>query len=564
MELKELKERLETIKNMDNIDDLKEQMTLKDELARQIEYADSLEKDLVQELEETRDIEKRAELESRLQENKAQKDEKNNQLEQIESSLEETQKSRKVQKQEAKENFTIELQEQKEKNQAKIDKKKGQLEEIEAIRKQMLDTVEENKAILKIKKPDSKVYQVVEEESAKCIQEAKNRNKRIKRLAREIETLEHENKDIDTVLKEIELIDREEERQAESQDIKEQEDKMWEDYRKEQEEAEGRKDEEIDLAYAEKEEQETIEQEEEDKATQKEILEYYQSANPNPNPNPDPNPKPVKTEYIVKNIQFTIEDNQPVYHVFVEDRDGNYIKDISMSGFDEIETIDQEKAEELYSTKNICQASKYYDVNIEKILMIVDAKYNTSALKQYEQMIKDVELKPDQKRTELLDINYDFSELYNKPNELEDREKLKALKKLAKANAKREIATYQKAPNFFKVIWRRISQKLLEIQEENPRNQETTIEEDVPTTRGMEEITPERMKKDLEQLYDEPGFSIDEFVKDMPEEEANKYKSYRDSLKLRDEVQQEVAQNVSKIMEENKEKSGKENEEERG
>lgn len=566
MELKELKERLETIKNMDNIDDLKEQIALKDELARQIEYTDSLERDLVQEMDETRDIEKRSELERRLQENRNQKDERKVQLEQIENSVEEIQKNRKGQQQEAREHFTIELQEQKEKNQAKIDKKKGQLEEIKAIREQMLDTIEENKAILKIKKPDSKVYQAVEEESAKCIEEARNRNKRIKRLTREITALEKENKDIDTVLSEIELIDREEERQADNQEIKEQEDKMWEDYRKEQEEAETKKGEEIDLAYAKKEEQEAIEKEEEEKRTQEEIAQYQENEEQNSRPNLGTvGTRVKKTEYVVKNIQFTIEGNQPVYHVFVEDKAENKIEDISMSGFDKIGIINREKAEELYKTKNICQAAKYYDVNIEKLLMEVDAKYDTLALRQYEQMIKDVELKPEQKRTELLDINYDFSELYNKPKEPENREKLKALKKLAKTSANREMATYQKEPNFFKVIWKKISQKLLEIQEKNPRNQEVTIEENVLETMETEEVTSERMRQDLEQLHDEPGFSMDEFVKDMPEEEANKYRSYRESLRInaqpKTKIQRRIGRNVTRIMQQDKEMQDNANEE---
>lgn len=566
MELKELKERLETIKNMDNIDDLKEQIALKDYLARQIEYTDSLERDLVQEMDETRDIEKRSELERRLQENRNQKDERKVQLEQIENSVEEIQKNRKGQQQEAREHFTIELQEQKEKNQAKIDKKKGQLEEIKAIREQMLDTIEENKAILKIKKPDSKVYQAVEEESAKCIEEARNRNKRIKRLTREITALEKENKDIDTVLSEIELIDREEERQADNQEIKEQEDKMWEDYRKEQEEAETKKDEEIDLAYAKKEEQEAIEKEEEEKRTQEEIAQYQENEEQNSRPNLGTvGTRVKKTEYVVKNIQFTIEGNQPVYHVFVEDKAENKIEDISMSGFDKIGIINREKAEELYKTKNICQAAKYYDVNIEKLLMEVDAKYDTLALRQYEQMIKDVELKPEQKRTELLDINYDFSELYNKPKEPENREKLKALKKLAKTSANREMATYQKEPNFFKVIWKKISQKLLEIQEKNPRNQEVTIEENVLETMETEEVTSERMRQDLEQLHDEPGFSMDEFVKDMPEEEANKYRSYRESLRInaqpKTKIQRRIGRNVTRIMQQDKEMQDNANEE---
>lgn len=566
MELKELKERLETIKNMDNIDDLKEQIALKDELARQIEYTDSLERDLVQEMDETRDIKKRSELERRLQENRNQKDERKVQLEQIENSVEEIQKNRKGQQQEAREHFTIELQEQKEKNQAKIDKKKGQLEEIKAIREQMLDTIEENKAILKIKKPDSKVYQAVEEESAKCIEEARNRNKRIKRLTREITALEKENKDIDTVLSEIELIDREEERQADNQEIKEQEDKMWEDYRKEQEEAETKKGEEIDLAYAKKEEQEAIEKEEEEKRTQEEIAQYQENEEQNSRPNLGTvGTRVKKTEYVVKNIQFTIEGNQPVYHVFVEDKAENKIEDISMSGFDKIGIINREKAEELYKTKNICQAAKYYDVNIEKLLMEVDAKYDTLALRQYEQMIKDVELKPEQKRTELLDINYDFSELYNKPKEPENREKLKALKKLAKTSANREMATYQKEPNFFKVIWKKISQKLLEIQEKNPRNQEVTIEENVLETMETEEVTSERMRQDLEQLHDEPGFSMDEFVKDMPEEEANKYRSYRESLRInaqpKTKIQRRIGRNVTRIMQQDKEMQDNANEE---
>ena len=573
MELKELRERLETIQNMDNIDDLKEQISLKDEIAKQIEYANDMEKDLTIELEETRDFSKREELAARIQRNRAEKDEKSMQLTQIESSIDETKKSRKTQKQEAKADFTTELQEKQAKNQAKIDKKKSQIEQLETARKEMLGTIEENKTFLKLKKPDSKVYQAVSEESAKCLEEARNRNKRVKRLTREISTLEKENKDIDTVLKEIELIGIEK-KETENQEIKDQEDKMWEDYRKEQKEAEAKKDKEIDLAYAEKEQelsehkQEEIEKNEEESKTdeQKTVENEVKPSrattiNVGQRPQTIPNaaqesvssvkPNSVsKMKYSVKQIKFAIENNQPTYHVIVEDKDGNQVEDVSMAGFNEIETINQEKAEALYATKNICQAAKYYDVNIEKLLMEVDEKYSIASLRQYQQIMKEVELKGEQKNTALLDIDYDFSELYQKPENPENKAKLQALKKLAKADSNKKIASYEKAPNLLKVLWKKISQKLLPPLEESS----TSLKPE------MEETTPERMKADLEQLYDEPGFSMDEFTKNMPEEEANKYRDYRDSLKLRDQqksgntIQRKIGQNVVKIMKNSKEK----------
>ena len=75
--------------------------------------------------------------------------------------------------------------------------------------------------------------------------------------------------------------------------------------------------------------------------------------------------------------------------------------------------------------------------------------------------------------TAKLSVDYDFSGLHGKISNLENKEKLKSLQKIAKSgqNVINQIATYQKAPNIIQKFWNRIHTKLLTGEVENIENE---------------------------------------------------------------------------------------------
>lgn len=279
------------------------------------------------------------------------------------------------------------------------------------------------------------------------------------------------------------------------------------------------------------------------------------------------------SKYIIKNVNFTIENNQPVYYATIEDKAGNIVstKELNIAKFENVTTLNKEQSKAL-EEKGIERAKKFYDPNIAHLLTLIDEQYGTSGVNQYQTMIKERELEERSKSVEPLDIDYDFSELYKKPENEEDKKTIKKLKKIAKNNYIYGLATYEKEPNIFKKLWRIIKQKALPKQTEqtvieNKENDNTFCQEG-----EKEEITPTTILRDYEQMHDEPGFDIETFVEGMSEPEADKYrklqeeyqkadskdayKSFRDKLKTETEsakVQSEVSQNVQKIMEEEKE-----------
>ncbi len=599
MKLEELRERLENIKNMDNMSDLEEQVSLKDELTSQIQYSNDLEKELLLELEETKDFSKREELNTRIQKLRKDKDEKQAQATEIEEMLSEEKQRRSEEKQNAKMEFTAELQERQDKIKAGVNKKQKQIEELEASRKEFLDTIKENETILKLKKPDSKVYISATEENAKCIEEARKNNKRVKRLTRDIAKLEQESSDIDTILQEIDKIEQlkkpeeaqrndaeskpKQEEPINDEEVKKQEDLMWSEYRQEREDKKAK---EIDKAYQEKEEQEKIEEKQRQEDYKKEIDifdEIEKQTGSKSSKNTEQTGKPTvqqgqeknekgsetgepKNSYSIGQISFVIEENQPTYHLIVKNEKGEEVETISIQGFDEIKTIDEDKEMSLARFKNIHQPGKYYDVNVEKLLIEADKKYNTSGLKKYEEMMRKVELIS--QRGEILDIDYDFSELYLKPEDKNNRQLLKKLKNIAKANRKKDLASYEKEPDILKKLLKKIKTKSLPeaLREHDKYNVDKRTQDLIDKMeQGRENLTAERLMKDLRELKDEPGFSS-EVYKESKREAENKYRAYRESLKEDyesensekpevSEVQREVADTVREIMDNGQEVS---------
>lgn len=549
----ELKQRLEEIRNMDSIDDLEEQIALKDELAKQIQYLNDLEEDLLLQLEETKDFSAREDLNGRITGVRQDKDEKEMKLTDIEKMISETKEARNSEKQTAKNEFVSELQERQIKIKTQIDKKKNKIEEIEADRKQFLDTIEENKAVLSLKKPDSKVYQVASEENAKLIEEARKKNKRIKRLTREIGNLEKESEEIENVLQELEEMPKEIEGEPEevSEDVrKEQEDLMWKEYRKEQED---KKTEEIDKAYTEKDEIERKEEEQVKAETEKEVAQYLEGENvKNLKQEPveevrgqaaEEKSQKVKQQTVksketkpeeravngsknkITKVEFYISAGSvPSYRVTINN--GKEDLTFEHGGYECVKMLSEKDIEEL-NKKHIYPevARKYYDKGLADTLKDADRYYGTSGLEDYMSMIKDKELfkryPDDLKVKDYLDVDYDFSELYEKPNDEQDKENLKQLKKLAKANARKGLASYEKAPNILQKIWKKFSQKLLPKAEE--RN---TFESERREQLEHKNPTPELSGQDLEQ-------SRDEATENEIKGAGNKYLAFKEGLKIK-------------------------------
>lgn len=224
-----------------------------------IQYAASLEKDLQQELDETKDLEKRISLTKRIEEVR----ETNNEAATTQI-IEEAEKG-----QEEAENKI-------EQNRAKIETLKSRNKELEEREKAFTKEILENEGIMELKKanPSSKIYISAKEENEKLLKskrakllQIKRNNNKIKKLEAEIESLEAEILDFDDFLSEIRGIEKEEIKQKENpqkeqgqeeskEEVQQQEDEMWEQYRLEQEkvekEQEIRKQEEIDKAFDEK------------------------------------------------------------------------------------------------------------------------------------------------------------------------------------------------------------------------------------------------------------------------------------------------------------------------
>lgn len=400
--------------------------------------------------------------------------------------------------------------------------------------------------------------------------------KDLSKVLAEIDEKQNNSKTFETELQDIEnrFKSLSEKYQIKDEKELEPENNMWEEYRKEQEKQEEKIKQEVDQAYAEKEAYEKAQEATSPDAIlshkQASQMETKQTIKPNI---PIRNSVKNNPKYTIKNVNFTIENNQPVYYATLEDEAGNIVntKDLDIAKFENITILSDEQVQDL-EEKGIVGAKKFYDPNIVHLLTLIDEQYGTSGVNQYRTMLKEKELKEGRKSIEPLDIDYDFSELYQKPENEEDKNTIKKLKKIAKNNYIYGLATYEREPNIFKKLWRMIKQKSL------PKQTEQTVIETKENDNTFyqegekEAITPATILRDYEQMHDEPGFDIEVFVEGMSEPEADKYrklqeeyqkadskdayKSFRDKLKTETEsvkVQSELSENVQKIMEEEKE-----------
>ncbi|MBR1802433.1 MAG: hypothetical protein IJ777_00425 [Clostridia bacterium] len=173
-----------------------------------------------------------------------------------------------------------------------------------------------------------------------------------------------------------------------------------------------------------------------------------------------------KPKYAISGVGFKIgEDGKPTYYVNILSPEGQEIY-CSNKGFENIQLVSPELALEIKNHDAIEEAEKYYDVGMAAILKEVDEKYGTEGLKAYKNMMKRKQIR--EKRE--IDIDYDLSNLYQKIADPEEKKKLNYMKKIAKANYHKELASYEKAPNIFQRFWKRITAKSL------PTGQQEIIE----------------------------------------------------------------------------------------
>lgn len=186
-------------------------------------------------------------------------------------------------------------------------------------------------------------------------------------------------------------------------------------------------------------------------------------------------PEPKKPQPKINKITFNTHNNIPTYSIDIIDENGKAQSFVS-TGFECVKVLNGEVKSLLEKNRNDKDITKYLDLGLANILQQVDKKYGTTGLKQYQQMLDNRE--KEIAKEDMLDIEYDFSELYKMPNIKEelkkiqdkgskeeidkfkrsnDKARLKELQKIAKNNSKIGLAQYEKRPNFLKRLWNQIA-----------------------------------------------------------------------------------------------------------
>lgn len=558
-----------------------------------IQYATSLEKDLQQELDETKDFEKRQNLTKKIEEVR----ETNN--EGLKTQIvEEAEKAQK------------EAQDKINENLLKIEVLKNRNKQLQEQEKAITAEILENKRIIEIKKgkPSSKIYTSAKEENiellkskrAKILQLNRN-NSQIKKLETEIEGLEDEILDLDDLIYEIKgkEIDEEELKQVQE------EDEMWEQYRLEQE---TKKNKEIDEAFEDKEFQEKSEDKinsllayedtqkwlngDELKDIPKKDIPKTTTENVKPTFNQAPktivNPPETKTkpEEFQKNMErinllfgnnskekqanqlkpeveqkeiceimqigFRIQPNgNPEYYVI-------FVKDgkLDLETYNALSLITKMKAKDRtrLKDKKIEEPDKYYDIGLEKALKNFDIAHKTEYVEKYIAFMKENKKAKDRE----FKVSYDFTNLSIYKSKT--ARKLNYLMKIAKSNKKAGLAEYYKPGNIFK----RIESKI--------KNSRFYSKHFLPVPMDYETVkkpTSDQIKSSFKDLHNEPGFDIEEFIKqnNFSDQTASEYRAlkskkgaeWRESLKAIKETEkstvdpdfEEISKTVEQVQEEN-------------
>lgn len=591
MEIKELRKRLEEIQNMDSIEDLtdevllanfpsenlkeaQEGLGLSEDWARDIDMAQGMEKDKIQELSETVDYQRRGELEQEIvniRENRIVTEEKLRKA-WLQAQRKQEKQARGQMKEKAKQAFIKELGEIKAELQAEVQandentsrqvaSKRAEIAElntkiaeIDEERKSILAIVAENKAVLALKSEDSQVYQVAKRESNNCVRKARRRvnkmkemNAKIESLQGEIQQLEEQGKrqeemlqgqlaSVDEIFYTIDQ-DRRDERIR-----KEQEDEMWREYREEQKKErlaqEERRDKDVDRGLEEKRLGEEKEEERIAKETTKEVEVYGEGLNPEETiefeqPTSQkplqtsrtqaatgqikpPKQEPKLDKWKVESVTFSIEGgSNPVYKAIVSN--GKEKREYTSK---EIVILDEEfDSDEI---KMLTQKGRdsgivtYYDKGMATLLEQIDVDLGTDSLKQYQKLLNEREmlLRYPERYKDYMKIGYDFSELKGKVSK-----EMKQLQKIAKKCGTKGAVVYQKRPNIFQRIWRSLTSNV-QLLKETPLEYNVSEEElRAASMRGkMEEGIEDRPYEfDIDALKGYPEFSP-EVAKEQLEE----------------------------------------------
>lgn len=366
-----------------------------------------------------------------------------------------------------------------------------------------------------------------------------------------------------------EELEKEAEKRVEQEQVK-QENEMWADYRSETKRAENLKQEEEIAAWKEKFAQEAKEEQETAKRTKQEIetydnslengidndIDFTQGKKPEgqqqngtqqppkgaekpttPSAEKKPNPIINGKKYVIAKTGLHIKDNgEPAYFAILVDEQGNEIIHESKNGFEDIVKLDNKEAFELREKDGILDSRKYYDKGLANLLEEIDQMTGTtSALKAYKDIMRN-KFNKNANRKDWLPIEYDFSNLYITPNDIDQKKKIEFVKKVANSNRLQKIVTYEKAPNILKRVLAKIfpktkQPKLIEAskQEEQPDLAEQ-LAQLMPEGSGKvpRQLTTIQEKVDYyKQAREFPEFDMELFIQDcnLTEEQAQKFRA---------------------------------------
>lgn len=490
----------------------------------------------------------------------------------------------------------IDLKQKQAQIEVEIEKLQKQIIKNEDRRKQYLADIVANKPLL-LRKTNSEVYKAAVSENKKNASIIKGKTTMIRNAKKKVAELQNEWDRLDGMLLEIDG------RKDLGTEQKEQEDEMWKEYNEEKAQ---NKQKQIDESYKEKEEQEQKEEEQINKNTEKEVEEYYKEQGKGKN-NPEPErptqaskgtkkvsqptqgkkeQTPGKTitptnvsnqkekeddvEEGIKNSIKSVtcrvnESGIPVYYVEITKPDGKALHfETSMNT--EFRTMTAEKAKEIEDKMHITEAEKYYDLNVQSVLESVDKIYGTDGIKQYKDLLRSKN-QQNLDMSEMLSISYDFSELYSKKGLSEEQKNnIKQLKSIAKAGSRNvnSIYTWTKEPNIFKKLLKKITTKLLPTGE--TEKQESVVDQMIQQYINESGERSFSEKRFYQQIHEAEGISLAEEKEIMSridkfkQEKVNSTKGskFKEELKVApkiDETQQHVAEEVQRMMDEEKQRA---------
>ncbi len=460
-------------------------------------YSNDLEGELLQRFDETKDYETRMKLAEQIKQERERK-------------LMEKVKEAQRKQQEIKDEFISELKDKQAELSKKIEVLEQKILKAEVAKSTTESQLEEQKQIVikGVKVVGEKVYKIAQDELNKNTRSIRSRMAVIRKLEHQRAETQEDFDSLDAYIKEISLEEKEEQQEIileenaqQESDAKEnettenhseedlisaQEDEMWAEYRKKDEQDAKQKAMEEDKAWEMHDMMETAKEEEIEQQTQKEIKAYNdeqdkkeeldeetfrtlkaifdkkqpktssqtitvkptQKEPPKTTQKAEKKPAPLTPTikfYSIEGIKFYIQDGEPVYEVAVKIEEN--VESAILKGWDNIKVAKPKKSQEIL--ESIKKPNKYYDQNIAALLEDIDEKYGTSGLEQYIKLLKS-ESKEDVLETNL-NIDYDFSNLGKV--EKENKGIVNYIKRLANSNSKLGRASYEKAPNIFKRLW---------------------------------------------------------------------------------------------------------------